>query len=180
MVKKFYFGLVSLKYVYFMFGLPLVIFTLAFLETRKKVAVLKYGMMGCAFLLAIVLIFYYRDKFRVSKALKQVKDLQEYARGGVVDRSWILEDRILCCHDFDIHEIQTNHISKLCVVDTLKEKVILQLTSEGVNYLMSALNQKEAERFASYVKRKNHNVLLENIEPSGNGTLQELGAGIQV
>lgn len=180
MVKKFYYSLVSLKYVYFMFGLPLVIFTLAFIETRRKIPFLRYGMMVCAVLLAIVLVFYYRDKLKVAKTLKEIKDLQTYAKGGVVDRSWILEDTLLCCYQFDIHEIKTKKITKIQLIEEVKGKVLLQLTCEDKTYFMSALNKEEAGRFAAYVKRKNNEVVLDNIEPIGKGSLQELGAGIQV
>ena len=41
MVKKFYYGLVSLKYAYAMFGIPLVIFTIAFIETKSHNPVFK-------------------------------------------------------------------------------------------------------------------------------------------
>ncbi len=168
-----------MKYVYFMFGIPLLIFTVAFIETRKKLVVFKYMMMVLAALLAVVLFFYYKDKLKISKQLKDIKDIYEYERGGVVDRSWILEDRILCCKDLDIHEVITKDIKEVHVENDKKGKVLLHLkTDQEVD--MTALSKEEAERFAAYIKRKNPNVILNGIEPKGKGTLQELGAGIQV
>ena len=39
MIKRFYYGLISMKYAFFMFGIPMLIFITAFIETRKKLAV---------------------------------------------------------------------------------------------------------------------------------------------
>ena len=113
MIKKFYYGLVSLKYVYFMFGIPIVIFVTAFIETRYRNPALKAVMGVCATLLAIVLFFYYRDKFRISRVLKSISNLSEYQRGGMVDRTYILEERMLACADLDLKEISTCGIESL-------------------------------------------------------------------
>ena len=168
-----------MKYVYFMFGIPLLIFTVAFIETRKKLVVFKYMMMVLAALLTVVLFFYYRDKLKISKQLKNIKNIYEYERGGVVDRSWVLENRILCCKDLEIHELITTDIKEVYVESDKKGKVLLHLKTEQ-EIDMTALSKEEAERFVAYIKRKNPNVILHGIEPKGKGTLQELGAGIQV
>lgn len=180
MIKKFYYSLVSMKYVYFMFGIPLLIFTVAFIETRKKLEVFRYIMMFLAALLGIVLFFYYKDKMKVSKQLKNVKDINEYERGGVVDRSWILEDRVLCCRDLEIKEVVSNTVDEVDVEMDTKGKTVIHLHCKNAVVDMTALSQEEAERFVAYLKRKNPNVILNGVQPKGNGTLQELGAGIQV
>ena len=97
MVKKFYYGLVSLKYAYAMFGIPLVIFTIAFVETKSHHPVFKIFMGICAVILAAVMVFYYRDKLRIRKTIRAVKDVNAYLSGGMVDRTYILEDRMLAC-----------------------------------------------------------------------------------
>lgn len=180
MIKKYYHSLVSMKYVYFMFSLPLVIFILAFIETKKKLGWIRYGMIVFAILLAIVMFFYYRDKLNVSKQLKSINNLSEYEKGGVVDRTWILEDRMLCCDGFTIVEVKTNSINKVTRLDDEKGKVVLELNTNGNTVKMTALDLSEAERVVAFLKRKNYNLETQNIEAKGNGTLQELGAGIQV
>ncbi len=167
-----------MKYVYFMFGIPLLIFTVAFIETRKKLVVFKYMMMVLAALLAVVLFFYYRDKLKISKQLKNIDDIQAYERGGVVDRSWILENRILCCKDLEIHEVISKDVKEVRIQEN--KKTLIHLKTNENEVVMSALSKEEAQRFVAYIKRKNPNVILNGIEPKGKGTLQELGAGIQV
>ena len=76
-------------------------------------------------LLACVLAFYYKDKLHVLKQLKQVKDLVEYEKGGVVDRSWILEDRMLCTKGLDIREVRSSTVSKVVLLNEEKGKQVL-------------------------------------------------------
>ncbi len=169
-----------MKYVYFMFGIPLLIFTVAFIETRKKLVVFKYMMMVLAALLAVVLFFYYKDKLKVSKQLKDIQNIQEYERGGVVDRSWVLENRILCCKDLEIQEVVSKDIQEVNIDSDKKGKTCIHLKLHDKQVNMTALSKEEAERFIAYIQRKNPSVILNGIEPKGKGTLQELGAGIQV
>lgn len=173
-------SLVSLKFAFPMFGIPLIIFLLAFIQTTKRISSFRYIMMVLAILLAIILFFYYRDKFRVSKQLKKVDNLAEYANGGVVDCSWVLEDRILCCLGLEIHEVKPSEIKEVNFNLNNKGKGILHLNTVNGNVDMSTLSQEEAQRFCGYLKRKNQNIVLNQIQPKGNGTLQELGAGNKV
>ena len=176
MIKKFYYGLVSLKYVYFMFGIPIVIFVTAFIETRYRNPALKAVMGVCATLLAIVLFFYYRDKFRISRVLKSISNLSEYQRGGMVDRTYILEDRMLACADLDLKEISTCGIESLEKTEEKKGKPYLKLTSKDGHVMISALSDEEAGRLAAFIQKKNPEVKLSGVVPTGNGTLKELGA----
>ena len=113
MVKKFYYGLVSLKYAYAMFGIPLVIFTIAFVETKSHHPVFKIFMGICAVILAAVMVFYYRDKLRIRKTIRAVKDVNAYLSGGMVDRTYILEDRMLACADLNLKEMSTTGVKTL-------------------------------------------------------------------
>ena len=180
MVKRYYYGLISLRYVYFMFGLPMVIFVLAFMMTKRKNPAL-YVLMGiCAVLLGIVLIFYYKNKYRIWHTLKKVNNLEEYATGGMVDRSYILEDRMLACAGLNVQEHRTDGIQSLEMKEGKHGSVLLNVHSSEGDYDMSASSVKEAQRFAAFLQRKNPDIHLINIEPAGKGTLHELGAGVQI
>ena len=169
-----------MKYAFFMFGIPMLIFITAFIETRKKLAVFHTLMFIFIILLACVLAFYYKDKLHVLKQLKQVKDLVEYEKGGVVDRSWILEDRMLCAKGLDIREVRSSTVSKVVLLNEEKGKQVLELSVKDEIVLMTTISKEEAQRFVAYLKRKNPSIIVEGIEAKGNGSLQELGAGVQV
>ena len=176
MVKKFYYGLVSLKYAYAMFGIPLVIFTIAFIETKSHNPVFKIFMGICADILAAVMVFYYRDKLRISRTIKAVKDVNTYLSGGMVDRTYILEDRMLACADLDLKEMSTAGVKILEMVQEKHGKPYMKLTYESDVCTVSAISMEEAQRFAAFIQRKNPDIRISGIEPKGNGTLKELGA----
>lgn len=176
MVKKFYYGLVSLKYAYAMFGIPLVIFTIAFIETKSHNPVFKIFMGICAVILAAVMVFYYRDKLRISRTIKAVKDVNTYLSGGMVDRTYILEDRMLACADLDLKEMSTAGVKILEMVQEKHGKPYMKLTYESDVCTVSAISMEEAQRFAAFIQRKNPDIRISGIEPKGNGTLKELGA----
>lgn len=180
MVKRFYYGLISLRYVYFMIGLPMVIFVLAFMLTKKRTAGLFYAMGIFAVILAVVMFFYYKNKLHMHKVLKGINNIEEYGSGGMVDRSYILEDRMLTCMSLDVRESRTDDIHSLSMEEGKHGNVILHYEDSNGSHDMSALSKEEAERFAAFLKRKNPDMILHNIVPKGNGTLKELGAGVQV
>lgn len=178
MVKKFYYGLVSLKYVYFMFGIPLVIFTIAFIGSGSNKPIFKILIGICAVILATVMVFYYRDKLRIGHIVKNVRNVNEYLSGGMVDRSYILEDRMLGCADLNLKEVSTTGIRKLEKTDEKHGKPYMTLYYDNDTCVISAISMEEAQRFAAFIQRRNPDVELVGITVKGNGTLKELGASI--
>lgn len=180
MVKRYYYGLISLRYVYLMFGLPMIIFVLAFIQAKRRNPALYALMVVCAVLLGVVLIFYYKNKYRIWRTLKKVNNLEDYASGGMVDRSYILEDRMLACAGLNVQERRTDDIQSLEYREGKHGSVLLHIESAEGSYDMSAISKSEAQRFAAFLQRKNPEIRLMNIDPSGKGTLQELGAGVKI
>ena len=177
MIKRFYYGLISLYYSFFLTGLPLVIFVLAFARQKNPKPALQYGMIAATVLLAVIMAFYYAKKINVSRSLKNVENIEEYEKGGMLDRSYLLEDRMLAGFGLSVHEYKTTGITKLSAEEKGR-KVILTLTGTEGEFKATALDRSEAERFAAFIQRKNPDVILENITPKGSGTLKELGAVI--
>lgn len=175
MPKKFYQSLISVHYSLYLTTLPIIIFVIAFLQTRNHNPMYRYIMMVVAAILAIVLGIYYKKKFDMSKKMKTIDNLKEYDRGGMLERSFILEDRMLVGYKFIVEEHPTNTIKKASYQRTGRLGV-LDIESEEGNYKVSVLGEEEAQRFCAFLKRKNPDIVLENIEPKGNGTLKELGA----
>lgn len=180
MIKRFYSSLVSLKYVYFMFGLPMMIFILAFIETTRKSDILRILMIICAAILAFVMVLYYRDKHKIRKILKAVDSLEEYERGGMIDRSYILEDRMLICDGLNLQEKKTVGVTKLTLNSEKHGKYFMTAVDHDGSWNITALSEKEAEHFAAFLKRKNPDMELVDIKAEGKGDLRALGAGVSV
>lgn len=177
MVKRFYYGLISLYFSFFLTGLPLVIFILAFARQKNPKPELLYGMTACTVLLAVTMFFYYSNKYKVYRSLKNIENPEEYEKGGMLDRSYILEDRMLAGYGFSVAEYKTAGIEKMTAEEKGRKLVLTLEGTEGI-FKVNVLDRSEGERFAAFIKRKNPDVILEGIEPKGNGTLKELGAVI--
>lgn len=175
MVKKFYYGLISLRYSFIMVALPIIIFFMAFSETRNPEKSFRVPMMIVTLLLLIVMFFYYKAKFGVSSALKKVEDIDEYEEGGMLDHSYVLEDRMLAGTGLKVVERKTTGIRRM-TVEQKGRRVIIHLDGEEGMFDADAIDMQEAQRFAAFLQRKNPEIILENVQPSGHGTLKELGA----
>ena len=175
MVKKFYLGLISLQYSFILVALPIIIFFLAFSQMRNPALNYRLPMIIVTVILAIVMFFYYKAKIGITMTLRKVKNIDAYEEGGMLDRSYILEDRMLAGYKLGVVERKTTGIHKL-QAEHKGRKVILHMDGEEGTFDAIAIDQNEAERFAAFMKRKNPEIVLENIETRGTGTLKELGA----
>ena len=173
-VKRFYYGLVSLRYSFLLVGIPLVIFFLAFAGNKKHGTPYSLPMLLLTIVLAIVMAVYYRHKFLIARTLKKVDQVDEFLSGGMLDRSYILEDRMLAGIGLTVSEQKTTGIKKMVVEDKGRKVVCHVFGSDG-EFAVSCLDMNEAQRFAAFLKRKNPDIEL-NVEPVGTGSLKELGA----
>ena len=178
MVKRFYQGLISLRFSMPMTFLAFSIFIVAFFRTKSDKPFLTV-IMGClAAVLAVIMFFYYKAKLGVARTLHNVENIEEYERGGMLDRSFILEDRMLAGYGLKVKEIRTDHIQE-CRIEEKGRKALIHMTTDEGPVSANAIDLGEAQRFAAFLKRKNPDIVL-NMEPAGNGTLKELGANIKV
>lgn len=175
MVKRFYQGLVSLYFSTPLTMLALFVFVAAFIDNMKPEWNLKPVMGGIALVLAVVMFFYYKNKISISRGLKKVQDIEAYEKGGMLDRSFVLEDRMLAGIGFQVSEHSTRNIRSL-TAEPKGRKVILHVEGENDSFDVQAIDHYEAERFAAYLLRNNPDIILNNIETRGEGTLKELGA----
>ena len=103
MIKKYYQSLNSLLYGPFMTPLVFLVFALAFFYEKKGIQELRYAMMVGTAILGVILVMYYTKKFKIARALKSIRNIEEYEKGGVIDRSWILNDRMIAGIGLDMH-----------------------------------------------------------------------------
>ena len=176
MIKKYYQSLNSLLYGPFMTPLVFLVFALAFFYQKKGIQELLYAMMVGTAILGVILVMYYTNKFKISRALKSIRNIEEYEKGGVIDRSWILNDRMIACIGLDMHEESTMDIQVMKVEEGVHGKLTIYLTNKEKTFSLSCRDKGEARRFAGYLQKRNPSIKLENIQPEGNGTLQDLGA----
>ena len=174
MIRNFYNSLIGLRYSLPLTLLALCIFGTAYLKTRTGNSIYTTLLIAVAIVLACVMIRYYSLKYKLGKTIKGIDNIAEYDKAGMVKNSFILEDRMLVCSGLNVAEEKTDNIQKITYEDTRRAGKLLIQTPDK-QYSIDVLNKDEASRLTALLKRKNPEVQLENIEPSGNGTLKELG-----
>ena len=179
MIRRFYQNKISMLFSAPMTLCAFAVFLVAFMMNSAKAKPwMRTVLIILAVLLAVLMFFYYKNKIGVILALKKVSDPDAYLDGGAVDSSFILEDRMLAGYGLQVSEKKTEGITSLQVSDKGTKTRIIMNGSEG-EFMITALSREEAQRFAACIQRKNPDVVM-NIEPKGNGTLKELGAGIKL
>ena len=179
MAKRFYMNRLAIVFSTPMTLLALAVFSFAWLKNKNGDPKMTVAMAVTAAVLLIVMFFYYRYKFRISSVIRHCGNVNEYEKGGMLERSFILEDRMLAGCGLNVSEQKTDDIRQM-VLEDKGRRIILHLTNPSGTFDMQAIDKDEAERFAAFIKRKNPAVILTNVTPKGNGTLRELGAGIQI
>ena len=179
MAKRFYMNRLAIVFSTPMTMLALIIFAIAWMENKTHETKYRIIMAVLALILLVIMFFYYRYKFRISSVIRKAENVDEYEKGGMLERSFILEDRMLAGCGFNVSEQKTTGIRKMSLEEKGR-KIILHLTNSEGTFDMQAIDKGEAERFAAFMKRKNPDIILNNVTPKGNGTLKELGAGVTV
>jgi hypothetical protein len=180
MIRKFYQSVNTVMFVVPMTALAFLVFVEAFLMTMgKAVSTLYTLLIITAVLLAIVMAFYYYNKFKILKELKNIPDLKEYEEGGMVDRTYVLEDRMLVGCGIHIEEVHPKDLVGAVMEEKAHGKYVMHLKDQTHFIDMSLLDKDEGERIAAYLKRINPSIALTNVEPKGTGTLKELGADVR-
>lgn len=180
MVRKFYQSVNTVMFVFPMTALAFLVFVEAFLMTMgKAVSTLYTLLIITAVLLAIVMAFYYYNKITIHNELKKVSDLKAYEDGGMVDRTYVLEDRMLVGCGKHIEEVKTKDLVGAVMEEKKHGKYVMHLKDQTHFIDMSLLDKDEGERIAAYMKRVNPSISLSNVEPKGTGTLKELGADVR-
>ncbi len=176
MIKKYYQTLNSLYIGSGMTFLAFMVFAFAFIHNEKGSPWARPAMAVTTAVLAVCMFFYYRNKLRINKVIRNIEHVEEYEKGGVVDRTWILEDRLIAGYGLTIQERRTTGVKKLVLEELKHGNCLLHITDTEGTYTISAKGVDESARFAALLKRKNPDIVLENVTPRGDGTLKELGA----
>ncbi len=175
MIKRFYQSAISLKYSFPLMASAIVVIALAMKYTNDRSHTIRLALIFCTCILAGVMFFYYRDKYMMNQKMKKIPNIDEFEYGGMVGRSYILEDRMIACYKTDPKVVPTDNIVSVTAEDARREQVIFTVDTAEGTYKMSADSRDQAEHFAAFLKRKNPAVVLNGVVPAGNGTLKEIG-----
>ncbi len=171
MVKRYIQSFISMKYVFFLPGLALVVFACAFLYVSTGNPIPRYVGIVFGILLFAVMFVYYREKIGASLALKKVRELDSFSDAVMIGQAFFLEDRMLGYGNKKVFDLKYSDISRVSYRTDARGRMFLNLeTPQGTLPVEMAL-KNQASRVACFLKTKNPSAEIEGIEPSGEGTL---------
>ena len=122
--------------------------------------------------LAVVTFFYYKNKLLISKQLKDIQQLEDYRKAGMVDKSWILENRCLAYHQGIIKEIYYKDIHHFSAKEGNRGRWTFILND---SIQMSCQNPSEGRRLLAILLKENPSIEYEGLHPEGSGLISSLG-----
>ena len=174
MVKRYLQSNISMKYVFVLPFLALGVFVIAFLYTSSGNPVMRYIGIGFGLVLFAVMAVYYKEKFSVSRQLKQVPNVQEFEDAVMIGQAFFLDQRMLGYAKGTLYDLSYPDIQKIEYNVTPKGKQYLNLTcAKGILPVEMALKD-QAARVAQFLKTKNPDAEVIGIDPSGPGTLHSI------
>ena len=171
MIKRYYQGLLSMKYSPLLVGGALLVFICAFLDVKHPDSFYKYLLMLSAVILLFIMYLYYGKKIKIHKDIKAIDKIDRYLDAKMIGSSFFLEDTMLVNNKEGIKEYRTDNI--LSVEKVENKKPTIKLVTGNNTLEISANSLEELEKLTSFFKRKNPNIKLLGIEAKGAGILKE-------
>lgn len=178
MIKRYIQSTIAMKYSLPMTSLALLIFIFSYLTIDKEMPQYKTVVVIVAIALTAVMISYYTKRFKVSRKLKQVKDIKEYDKAVMIGTSFMLEDRMLAYNSKLVRESNYQDITNLELIDE-KGLYVIYTFSDQQELKLRVASKNQASRLAAFLLRKNPSVKLKNLQPMGEGALEHVESGVR-
>lgn len=172
MIKRYYQGLLSIRYSALLVGGALLVFLCAFLDIKHPDTFYKYLLIISAVILLFIMFIYYSNKIRIYKDIKAIDNIDRYLDAKMIGTSFILEDTLVIGNKEGIKEYKNADITSITTVENRKPTILIKALDN--NFLMEANSLEELEKFAAFIKRKNPDVELNGLEAKGSGLLKDL------
>ena len=171
MIKRYYQGLLSMKYSPLLVGGALLVFICAFLDVKHPDSFYKYLLMLSAIILLFIMYLYYGKKIKIHKDIKAIDKIDRYLDAKMIGSSFFLEDTMLVNNSDGIKEYRTDNVLSVEKIENKKPTIKVETGNNTLE--ISANSLEDLEKLAAFFKRKNPNIKLLGIEAKGTGILKE-------
>ena len=174
MLKKYLQSFAAMRYLPIMMIPSALIVIMAFFYVNNRNPRTEMAVAGMAIVLAVSMAFYYREKFRIAKQVRNIKNPEEYDDAVILGQNFFLEKRLLVFYRGNAVEAEYNNIRKIIKNNDRKGNPILELTVGSMKVNCPCASQGQAQRAAAFFKKKNPKVELIGIDAKGPGTLNSI------
>ena len=175
MLKKYIQSFMAVKYMPMMIIPTIVILIMTFVHSSENANLITMAVGAMAIFLFVTTIFYYREKFLISKQLKTVKNPLDYDNAVLLGQTFLLDRRFLTYYRGNVIEGVYADISKVRAEVNAKGRTELFVKlGKGAEVKLPCASAAQAGRTAAFLQRKNDKIELINVEPVGKGTLNAI------
>ena len=147
------------------------------MEFKTGIPAFRIAALITAVFLAVLLVRFYTERMSIPKKLSRFKDPKEYNDSYIIGQAFMLEDRMLVYDNHKILEFYYRDIKELKGGPGKRDNWDVVYISAGQSAKNTTSSKGQAERLAYYLKTKNPELIIEGIEPSGDGILSHIESG---
>ena len=174
MLKNYILSFLSIELSKLLVIPTIAIFILIFIYPKNPLPILKIVLIVLAIWLGGVMAYNYYKKYELKKKLRNLKNADEYDTAVMLGKNFLAEDRMLVYQNKDIFEESYDAITRIYKEDGKKGNVNLRCVLKDKEVIIPTGSLLQAQRTVAFLKRKNNSLVLENIEPSGDGKLHTI------
>ncbi len=177
MVRSYLHAFISMQYVFILPVPAILIFILAACYFKTGIPAFRIAALITAVILAVLLIRFYTERMSIPKKLSRFKNWKEYNDSYIIGQAFMLEDRMLVYDNHKILEFYYQDINELKGAPGKRDNWDVVYISAGQSAKNTTSSKGQAERLAAFLKAKNPELIIEGIEPSGDGILSHIESG---
>ena len=177
MVRSYLHAFISMQYVFILPAPAILIFILAACYFKTGIPAFRIAALITAMILAVLLVRFYTERMSIPKKLSRFKNWKEYNDSYIIGQAFMLEDRMLVYDNHKILEFYYQDIKELKGGPGKRDNWDVVYISADQSAKNTTSSKGQAERLAYYLKTKNPELIIEGIEPSGDGILSHIESG---
>lgn len=174
MLKNYILSFLSLD-IYKVLVFPTgIIFVLAFVYPKNPSTFLRILLIVMTILLACALGYYYFKKYQLKRKVRMLKNAQVYESAVMLGQNFLAEDRMLVYQNRDIFEETYDQLISVKLEEGKKDTKNLRCHFQSHEVVIPVGSLLQSQRTVAFLLKKNPNIQLEGIEPTGDGLLHTI------
>ena len=176
MIKNYLLSYLAMAYMPLMTIFTILIFVSIFTLMNVSAVLMKVVIGILALCLAVVLIKYNIEKEKIKKYIRALKYADEYNDAVMLGECFFLEDRMLAYKKAKCKEYKYDELQSLTLANDKKWKAVL--TFEDNTYTVPLASEKQGDKLASFLKRKNNSIKLDGFNEIALNQLHDIDASV--
>lgn len=172
MIKNYLLSILAMTYMPLMTVLTILIFVSIFVLSNVSAVVMKVVIGILAICLAAVLIKYNIEKETIKKFVRNLKNVDEYNDSVMLGNCFFIEDNMLAYDKGKCKEYSYNSLKSIKLVNDKKRKAELKIDEDI--YLVPLASEKQGDKLASFLKRKNPSIQLDGFNEISLNSLHDI------